>query len=92
MHCGHFALRDKMQTRYHEKNCNTQCPGCNTFKAGKQYEHGRAIDQKYGEGTADFIMGISNRYQGYKAFELEQIAEDYKQRAKALAEEKGQDI
>lgn len=56
VHAGHFIIRGKENTRYNEKNVNSQCVSCNTFKEGMQYEHGKAIDHKYGEGTADFLV------------------------------------
>ena len=49
--CGHFISRRFQSTRYDEKNAHVQCKKCKPFENGNQYEHGRAIDRKYGEGT-----------------------------------------
>ena len=49
VHCGHFMSRRHEATRYHEQNAHAQCVACNTFDQGKQYEHGRAINEKYSE-------------------------------------------
>lgn len=57
---GHFMSRDRMATRHNEKNVNFQCIPCNRFKSGKQYEHGIAIDKKYGAGTADMLLKLSS--------------------------------
>jgi len=56
IHAGHFVSRGKENTRYNEKNVNAQCVSCNSFGEGMQYEHGKAIDRKYGERTADFLV------------------------------------
>jgi len=58
---GHFMLRQNEGTRYHEKNANVQCKGCNNknWKQGLQYEHGKAIDKKFGDGTADKLTILS---------------------------------
>lgn len=49
---GHFITRAKQSTRYDEKNVHAQCKGCNRFQGGKPLEHERAIERKYGSGTA----------------------------------------
>jgi len=35
--------RASRSTRYEEKNANGQCPACNCWGWGRQYEHGIAI-------------------------------------------------
>ena len=76
--CGHFIPRDRQPVRYDERNTNLQCRRCNRFQDGRQYEHGKAIDLKYGAGTADEILkksrGLSKRTQA----DFEEIAEYYK--------------
>ena len=56
MDCGHFVSRKHKATRFDEKNCAAQCKGCNIFSQGKQFEFGLAIDQKYGQGTAEKLL------------------------------------
>lgn len=76
--CGHFALRDKESTRYDEKNCNLQCHHCNRFRSGLQYEHGKAIDEKHGQGTADKIIQKSKMLCKRTKSDYEWIAKEYK--------------
>lgn len=54
--CGHFISRAKYPTRWEMKNAHGQCTSCNLFQSGKQYEHSIAIDQKYGQGTAQKLL------------------------------------
>lgn len=86
--CGHFMPRDQYATRWEEKNCNGQCRHCNRFKDGKQYEHGLAIDKKWGKGTAEKMLIKSKSVCKFQDFELEEMIETYKQKIKELGEEK----
>ena len=54
--CGHFISRDRIATRWDERNAHAQCIPCNRFKSGKQYEHGLHVDKIHGKGTADLIL------------------------------------
>lgn len=78
MQCGHFVSRKVNALRYDEENTNAQCVGCNMFKSGEQYLYSKALDMKYGDGTADKLM--SQRFETHKFTreELEQIIADRK--------------
>lgn len=60
MHAGHFMSRRHLTTRYNEQNVNGQCNYCNTYDQGQQHAHGKAIDKKYGEGTADKLYTLAH--------------------------------
>lgn len=86
MDAGHFIDRSHKATRYEEQNVNAQCRACNRFQSGRQYEHGIAIDLKYGAGTADELLLQSRKiFRANQAF-YESEAERFKQ----LAEEQRQ--
>ena len=53
VHLGHFMVRQCQATRYDRENTGVQCVKCNTFSEGRQYDFGKYLDQKYGEGTAE---------------------------------------
>lgn len=89
MDAGHFITRENMGTRWEEPNVNAQCPHCNRFKSGRQYEHGIAIDKKYGAGTADLMTAKGNAACSWEDFELEAMYKYYKQAVKELKEQKG---
>lgn len=79
MQNGHFVTRSASAIRYDEFNCNSQCPGCNLFKQGEQYKYGKALDLKYGKGTADKLMARRHELKKWKAEELEKIIQDSKE-------------
>jgi|SRR5690606_33029712 len=90
MDAGHFVTRDNMATRWEDENVNAQCPACNRFKGGKQYEHGLAIDKKYKQpGLASKLVIKGKSVCNWSERELETMHQHYKQEVKALKEQKG---
>ena len=95
LHCGHFASRRYMATRWHEDNCRVQCPACNIFRQGEQYRFGRRLDSE-DQGLADRMLRESQRKRSYSITQLEQLTRTYRersteyiQRAEALANASG---
>lgn len=73
MHCGHFVKRSVNLLRYDYENCNAQCPQCNVYKYGEQYAYSKALDDKYGAGTADKLMDQRFTSHKFTTEELEDI-------------------
>ena len=71
LHCWHFVTRWHKSVRWEEKNANWQCCACNTFNAGEQYKHWKAIDRKYGEWTADRLVAMWNQTKKWTLDDLE---------------------
>lgn len=86
---GHFISRRYMATRYEPKNCHAQCVKCNQYGAGEQYKHALAIDHRYGEGTAGFLLDLSKEITKYNKQQLMDIANVYADLAKQMAQKKG---
>ncbi len=86
---GHFISRNHKTTKYDEKNVNAQCSYCNRFQSGNQFEHGLAIDSKYGSGTAANILQKSKIVSKRSVFTLNFMIEEYKKKAKIEAVKKG---
>jgi hypothetical protein len=80
IHCGHFQSRRHKATRWNEKNAHPQCAGCNTFNQGEQYKHALYIDKRYGKGTADEMVLLSNTSVKWSIHELECLIDDYEKR------------
>lgn len=79
MQAGHFVRRSINLLRYNDQNVNAQCVGCNMFKAGELYLYGKALDLKYGNGTADELMSLRHKTHKLTITELEQIIEESKE-------------
>lgn len=89
MDAGHFQNRDKLGTRYNPKNVNAQCKYCNKYRSGEQHAHGKAVDRRYGCGTAEMLTALaSQRCKLDRGWYLVHI-EEYKAKVRALRKKKG---
>lgn len=89
MTCGHFQKRHHAGTRFNEQNCAAQCVSCNGYHDGEQYKHGRYIDKKYGEGTADKLQALAWSHGVVHKHEEKLLAKIFRDKARNLAEGKG---
>jgi hypothetical protein len=78
-HAGHFQSRRYSSTRFDPLNVNGQCPGCNMFGAGEQYKYGKALDLKYGDGTAERLEKKAQEHHKLTIGELEEIIKESKE-------------
>lgn len=78
LQAGHFVSRRVNLLRYDELNVNSQCLGCNMFKAGEQYTYSINLDLKYGDGTAKKLHDQRNISHKLTIPELQQVIEDSK--------------
>ena len=75
---GHFMSRRHYATRWDEINCQVQCAGCNVFRYGEQYKFSLALDQKYGEGTAEEMLQKSKQILKLSTSDLQSLITKYK--------------
>lgn len=80
----HFISRSNRSTRWQEQNINAQCKVCNCWGWWRQYEHGKAIDKKYWEWTADTLIKLWNQTQKVTIQFLENILEEYQEKLNNL--------
>ena len=92
IHCGHFISRRFLSTRFDEKNCAAQSVYSNTYLQGEQYEFGKYIDKRWGEGTADQLAGKSRQLVKYTKQDYEGMVKEYRELARQIADEKGIEI
>jgi len=83
-HCGHFISRRHMATRFNEQNTAIQCPRCNTFNQGRQYEFSLYIEGKYGEDVPNRLLLLSRGVSKLGKFEIDEMTKYYKQKVKEL--------
>jgi hypothetical protein len=86
---GHFISRRHMATKYDEQNVHAQGRGDNRFRSGEQLIYAKAIDKKYGQGTADRILARSRGTRKFEQFEIESLTKHYQAEASRLKKEKG---
>lgn len=83
MNAGHFMSRGKFATRWVEENVNAQCVACNKWQAGRQYEHGIKIDEKWGDGTAERLL-IQSNLKGPSVQEIKELLDLYTKKFEQL--------
>lgn len=89
MDAGHGISRRNMATKYHEINVQPQCGQCNCFAYGAQDKFAAKVDETYGAGTWDELVRLSRTVKKFSQFELDQMADEYKEKATQAALEKG---
>jgi ferredoxin len=87
--CGHFRRRGLMPTTFDERNCNLQWSKCNgPVGKGREYEHGLAIDEKYGVGTAKELYITSLGEAHFTAEDYDKMLEHYTKKVNDLIKTK----
>lgn len=86
---GHFISRRHQATKFDEQNVNAQSRFSNRFNAGEQFAYAKAIDKKYGPGTADKILVRSRMTCRRDQFEIDVMTKYYSQLVKELRKLKG---
>lgn len=83
---GHFQPETYSNTRYNDENVNGQCSYCNHHGFGEQVKYARALELKYGDGTAFSLEKAAKEEKQWSIPELEQIISDSKAQCKFYEE------
>lgn len=78
MQNGHFFSRSYLGTRFDEKNCNTQCVGCNVFKHGNMAIYSIKLIDKYGKKILKELQVKSHQQIKFTRIDYETLIEKYK--------------
>jgi hypothetical protein len=90
MDAGHYLTRAKESTLFDERNVSCQCKGCNRFQGGKFYEHGQAVDRKFGPGTRHDLERKAGQVCKRTVNDYLFIADTYKKRVQWIKEHEPQ--
>lgn len=83
--CCHFITRDRIATRWNEKNAHGGCRKCNRFESGRQYEHGLHVDKVHGSGTAEMLLWKSKHPANFTDEEIKAMSKRYREIVKTGA-------
>ena len=70
MHCGHYASRKNMSTKFMEINNHVQCPICNITHDGNLSNYKKNLNKTYGAGTAEYIEELARKSYKYMRCDL----------------------
>jgi hypothetical protein len=87
--CGHFMPRGNQATRFDKRNTAVQCHDCNRFNGGESEEFAAYIDRIHGEGTADTLRILARQVCKRAAWEVNEMARDFRAQVAKLKREKG---
>lgn len=76
---GHFQPETRNNTRFNWLNVNGQCTVCNFQGLGEQIKYARALDYKYGDGTAKELERLAHIPHQFTIEELKDIIEEAKE-------------
>lgn len=86
---GHFIGRSAYSLRWSETNVQFQDKKCNIFQSGQQYLFSVALDELYGEGTANSLLRKSKELIKYSSDDLRNMIEKYKDKVETIKSDKG---
>ena len=75
---SHLITRAKHSVRWHEPNCYCQCHGCNLRHEYQPEIYTDWWILKHGEAAYHELVLKSNTPSRFKAYDIEEIAEEYK--------------
>lgn len=93
LQAGHFVSRRLKATKYDEANVHSQCPRCNMYLNGNQSGMSSYITRTYGEKKVQELYDKSRIFtKKLNQQSIKFYADMYREKAKALAEEKAINI
>lgn len=87
--CGHFYSRRHMATRFDEDNCHLECRGCNRADGDHLHGYAERLESKIGKSRVDILKWKHTQFKSYSDYELQQMIDYYKEKAKVLRSLKG---
>jgi hypothetical protein len=78
MDAGHWQLRQRMGTRWDERNVHAQCRQCNRREGGQREAHRMYIENKYGLQVRILIELKAKTPCQFRDNELLEMIEHYK--------------
>ena len=84
---GHFISRKHYATRWDEDNCRPQCPGCNVFRYGEQYQFGKNLEEELGEEAVEEMRQRARGTSGFEREDYERMIAEYKEKLEEVCGE-----
>lgn len=77
---GHYISRTYLSTRWHEKNVNCQCYGCNIARKGNMSEYAYNLVKKYSINILEDLQVLKNTPVKIPSSKLEEDIEYWKRK------------
>lgn len=84
LQAGHFVAGRSNAVLFDERGVNSQCYGCNVREHGNTTTYWVWMEEKYGREVIDELISQKNTTVKFRYFELDDIAEKYKEKTRQL--------
>ena len=75
---GHYFSRNKLGTRFEDKNCHPQCKACNVFRRGNYSAYAAFMYRKYTPEEMDWLEKQSRQSPKFTRADYETMIADWK--------------
>ena len=76
MQAGHFIAGRTLSLLFDERNCHTQCYGCNVGRNGSYVEYFIYMENRYGRKVIDELRYLKNQSRKYSISDYEELITD----------------
>ena len=73
MQAGHFIAGRTLSLLFDDRNCHSQCYGCNVGRNGSYVEYFLYMEERYGREVIDELRFLKNQSRKYSIGDYEQL-------------------
>ena len=84
MQAGHFIAGRTLSLLFDERNCHTQCYGCNVGRNGSYVEYFIYMENRYGREVIDELRFLKGQSRKYSIVEYECLVDDLETRLEKM--------
>lgn len=84
LQAGHWLPNRHNSVLFDERNCHSQCYGCNVGKKGNPVAYFHFMEDRYGREVMAELEELDRTMVQFKAIDYQEIEEKYKQKLLAL--------
>jgi len=84
LQAGHFIPGRHNSILFDERNCHSQCYGCNVMKKGNMVKYYKKMLDMYGQSVIDELEKLDTETRQYKTHELKILLTTYKEKLELL--------
>ena len=87
MQAGHFIAGRTLSLLFDDRNCHSQCYGCNVGRNGSYVEYFLYMEERYGREVIDELRFLKNQSRKYSIGDYEQLIAELTEQLKEFDEQ-----
>ena len=72
LEAGHFIKRERMATRWDDRNVHAQCTHCNLYLRGNIHWYYKKLEEEYGSFCVEKLMKLEKTIKKYSLVDIEE--------------------